>query len=280
MLATAPLALANCGTEADNPPQGSAGSGGGAGTMSAAAGSMSAGGSTAGTATTGGSATAGSAGLAGSGSGGGGSGGVATAGSGGVGNGGTAGAGGAGGSGGAGQGGVGGSNAGAAGQAGSGQGGGGSLALESSKLAGGSMFASDFTCAGDNHSPPLSWKGAPAATLSYAMVLKDTSNMMVHWVMWDIAPGTTQLSEDTPTGSEPTMPAGAKQRAGFGNTPGYQGPCPNGISHTYVFTVYALDVATLPNVTTTTSVGDLVTAIMGHDLASASLAAMSDAKRP
>jgi hypothetical protein len=44
--------------------------------------------------------------------------------------------------------------------------------------------------------------------------------------------------------------------------------------------VYAMDVATLPNVTTTTGVGDLVTAIMGHDLASATLTAMSDAKRP
>ena len=32
---------------------------------------------------------------------------------------------------------------------------------------------------------------------------------------------------------------------------GYSGPCPNGQMHTYVFEVYALDVATLPGVSIT-----------------------------
>ena len=269
MLGTAPLVLANCGTEADNSTPMTAGTGGGAGAANTAAGAMSAGAPTAGTAATGGAGTAGSLGASGSPTTGG-----ATAGGSGGGPGGNGGSGGTGGMGTAGQGGT--SNG---GTAGSGQGG-GSFTLTSSKLAAGSMYSADFTCAGDNHSPPLTWSGAPAGTLSYALVLKDTSNMMVHWVMWDIPPATTQLSEDTPTGAEPTMPAGAKQRAGFGNVQGYQGPCPNGTSHTYVFTVYAMDAATLPGVTTTTAAADLVTAIMGHDLASATLTAASDAKRP
>lgn len=270
MLGTAPLGLASCGTDADGPAPTTAGSGGGSGAANATAGSMSAGAPTAGNTASGGAGAGGSLGASGSPAGGS----APAPGSGG----GAGGAGGVGGSASAGQGGSGGTSTG--GVAGSGQGGGGTLTLTSSKLAAGSVYSPDFTCAGDNHSPPLAWSGAPTGTLSYAMVLKDTSNMMVHWVMWDIPAATTQLNEDTPTGAQPTMPAGAKQRAGFGSTQGYQGPCPNGTSHTYVFTVYAIDAMTLPSVTTTTAVGDLVTAIMGHDVASATLTATSDAKRP
>jgi phosphatidylethanolamine-binding protein (PEBP) family uncharacterized protein len=52
------------------------------------------------------------------------------------------------------------------------------------------------------------------------------------------------------------------------------------MSHIYKFTVYALDVATLPGAMTSMSTADLSAAVQMHDLASASLSGNSDAKKP
>jgi Raf kinase inhibitor-like YbhB/YbcL family protein len=174
----------------------------------------------------------------------------------------------------AGIGGGGGSSAGAAGQ-----GGGGSFMLSSSKLAAGAVFPTEYTCASSaEHSLPLSWTAGPSATLSYALVLQDTNNLLNHWVVWDIPPATTLLPESLPTDAALSMPAGAKQRAAQGM--GYLGPCPNGTQHTYVFTLYALDVATVPGVMASTTTMSLAAAIQMHDLASATLSGTSNAKMP
>lgn len=113
--------------------------------------------------------------------------------------------------------------------------------------------------------------------MSYALVLVDMSINATHWVLWDIPATTTSLAQGLPSGATLTDPAGAKQKPGFGSTVAYVGPCPNGMTHTYVFTLYALDVATLPNVTSSTSVANIVSAIQMHDLASATLSGMSNA---
>ena len=160
----------------------------------------------------------------------------------------------------------------------SGQGGAGAFALTSSKLTALAAVPADFTCAGADHSPPLSWTAGPSGTLSYAIVLQDTTITFNHWVMWDIPPATTMLPESLPTDAMLTAPAGAQQRAGQGM--GYLGPCPNGTQHTYVFTLYALDVATLPGIMASSTTANLLTIIQGHDLASAALSTVSDAKKP
>src|SRR6478735_8366313 len=160
-----------------------------------------------------------------------------------------------------------------------GQGGAGAFSLTSSKLIAGMAFPTEFTCASNpNHSPPLTWTPGPSAALSYALVLLDTNNSFNHWVVWDIPPSTLMLPESLPTTAMLTMPAGAKQASGQGM--GYLGPCPSGMTHTYKFTIYALDVATLPGVMTSTSTANLAAAIEMHDIASASLSATSDAKKP
>jgi phosphatidylethanolamine-binding protein (PEBP) family uncharacterized protein len=99
-------------------------------------------------------------------------------------------------------------------------------------------------------------------------------------VLWDIPAATTSLPEGLASGASLTMPAGAKQVAGFGGTPQYVGPCPSGMKHTYVFTLYALDVATLPNVTTSSNAASVITSIQAHDLASTTLSGTSDARKP
>lgn len=141
-------------------------------------------------------------------------------------------------------------------------------------------FPTDFTCAGADKSPPFTWSNPPSGTMSFAMVLTDMSITFNHWVIWDIPGSTMMLPEALASGATLTNPDGAKQKQAFGSTVAYVGPCPSGQQHTYVFTLYAIDVATLPNVTTSTSFANIVTAIQAHDLASATLSGTSDARRP
>ena len=208
--------------------------------------------------------------------GGGGSAGAAVAGSGGA----AAGSGGA--SAGASQGGNGGATGGGSSGGAGGSGGGGSFTLMSSALAAGMKVPTEYACAMNSHpnppSPPFAWTAGPSATMSYALVMVDTSvmpNGFTHWVVWDIPAGTMMLPGALGGSATLTMPAGAKQAAGSGM--GYLAPCPPN-THTYVFTLYALDVATLPGVTTSTSTANLAAAIQMHDIASATFSVMSDGK--
>jgi Raf kinase inhibitor-like YbhB/YbcL family protein len=178
-----------------------------------------------------------------------------------------------------GQGGMSGSvGAGAGGKAGGGgTGGSGAFTLTSSVITEGGMFPDQNTCAGADKSPDLTWTAGPSGTMSYAVILFDTSNSLNHWVMWDIPSSVTSLPAMLDTSAMPAMPAGAKQKAISGN--GYYGPCPNGMDHVYRFTVYALPVATLSGAMTSSQTSALSTAVMNaNPLASASLSAHSAAK--
>jgi hypothetical protein len=105
-----------------------------------------------------------------------------------------------------------------------------------------------FSCEGADVSPPLAWSGVPAGTKSLVLICDDPDapgGIFVHWVLFNLPPGTTSLGEKMATG--PSLPNGARQGTnGFGKT-GYGGPCPPpGKPHHYFFKLYALDVATLP----------------------------------
>jgi Raf kinase inhibitor-like YbhB/YbcL family protein len=152
--------------------------------------------------------------------------------------------------------------------------------LTSTVLTNGSPFLPAFTCAGDNHSPPLAWTAGPTGTLSYAIVLVDTSIGRYHWAIWNIPPTVRALPEMLPAGASITTPVSAMQAITGTGTPSYQGPCPSGNLHTYVFTAYALNVATLPGVATGVMAQAVFTAIQSHVLASGTLSGTSNATRP
>lgn len=260
----------HCGSDSEN--GGNGGSTSQAGSAVGGGGSD-AGGSGSGGVSTGGSGGAPSGGTAGGGAssgGGGASGGTASGGSGGM----LAGAGGSGGAT-AGSGGGGGASGGSGGT-----GGGGAFTLTSSKLTEGATFAADYTCAAGNaeKSLPLSWTAGPSETKSYAIVFQDTNNNFNHWVVWDIPTTITALPEGLPNDATLSSVGSAKQKAGSGQ--GYLGPCPMGMLHTYVFTVYALDVATLSEAMASSSTMQLSAAIQMHDIASATLSGKSDAMMP
>jgi Raf kinase inhibitor-like YbhB/YbcL family protein len=94
-----------------------------------------------------------------------------------------------------------------------------------------------YTCHGDRINPPLNWSGAPADTKSLAVVVDDSSapiTPFIYWLVFDIQPGTTDIQEGS-------LPTGAKQALNSAGTMTYDAPCPNGHSHWYRFTVYALN---------------------------------------
>lgn len=102
-----------------------------------------------------------------------------------------------------------------------------------------------YTCAaGKAISPPLDWGGAPAGTKSLALVMDDSNAPItpyVYWIVFDISPATSAILEGQ-------LPPGARQAQNSAGKASYDPPCPGTQSHTYRFTIYALNTTiNLPN---------------------------------
>lgn len=138
------------------------------------------------------------------------------------------------------------------------------FSLASSAFADGSAIPPRFTCSGADVSPALAWNGAPAGTVSLALIVDDPdapAGTFVHWVAYDIAGAPDgRLAEGVPANASTPR----QGRNGFGRI-GYGGPCPPpGKVHHYRFTLYALD-RTL-KLTGAPDAGQLRTAMAGHVL--------------
>lgn len=160
-----------------------------------------------------------------------------------------------------------------AGATSSGAGGMAAFALTSTGFSEGAEIPIKYTCDGvpKAGSPDLTWTAGPPGTLSYAVVFTDKFNSLTHWVIWDISGAITSLPAGVENKANPAVPAGSKQAKSFNpQTYGYLGPCPDK-KHTYEFAVFALDVATLPNVTTATDRNLVKKEILLHDIGSATL---------
>jgi Raf kinase inhibitor-like YbhB/YbcL family protein len=146
--------------------------------------------------------------------------------------------------------------------------------LTSPAYAEGGTIPITHTCDGADTSPQLDWSPGPAGTLSYAILFTDRSNGLLHWAIWDIPGTATGLPANIEKLFMPSNVPGARQSSYQSPTKGYLGPCPpSGTTHTYEHVVYAIDVATLPGTTMTTSPGQTKTIIDAHDLASGKLGA-------
>jgi len=102
-----------------------------------------------------------------------------------------------------------------------------------------------YTKRGGNISPPLSWTGVPVGTTSLALIVDDPDapgGAFVHWLVYGIPPGTTELTEHQQQVKR--IGNGARQGVnGFGGL-GYGGPQPPSGTHRYIFHLYALDTDT------------------------------------
>ena len=135
----------------------------------------------------------------------------------------------------------------------------------------GGFIPRKFSCDGPDVSPALSWTEPPAGTQSLALIADDPdapAGIWVHWVLYDLPPGTHELPEGVAKDRE--LSGGALQgRNDFGKI-GYNGPCPpRGAPHRYFFKLYALDSVTKlkPGASKT----ELERAMKGHVLAQAEL---------
>jgi len=116
----------------------------------------------------------------------------------------------------------------------------GDLKLESSAFENGSEIPKKFGYKYDNVNPPLSISGIPPETKSLSLIMDDpdaqkaVGKIWVHWVIWNIPPGTTGIDESS-------IPNEALEgKTDFGEI-GYGGPAPPDQRHTYIFKLYALD---------------------------------------
>jgi Raf kinase inhibitor-like YbhB/YbcL family protein len=123
----------------------------------------------------------------------------------------------------------------------------------------------EYTCDGDNVSPPLSIRGVPEGTRSLALLVDDPdapAGDWVHWLMWDIKPTTSEIARNS-------VPDGAVQGQTDFRENGWGGPCPPSGTHRYFFKVYALD--SRPDLGRNAKKSDFLVAIKGHILAQAQI---------
>jgi Raf kinase inhibitor-like YbhB/YbcL family protein len=111
--------------------------------------------------------------------------------------------------------------------------------VSSSAFSDGQPIPVEFSCDGQDLSPPLSWDGVPAEAVELAVVVDDPDarrGTYVHWILFGLGPSLTGLEAGV-------VPTGARQAKNSAGDAEYKGPCPPGGDepHRYRFTVYALD---------------------------------------
>lgn len=101
-----------------------------------------------------------------------------------------------------------------------------------------------FGCQGENLSPALSWRDAPAGTQSFALTVYDpdapTGSGWWHWVVVDLPASTSALPSGV--GKLAALPAGASEVRNDYGASGFGGACPppGDAPHRYQFTLWAL----------------------------------------
>jgi Raf kinase inhibitor-like YbhB/YbcL family protein len=102
------------------------------------------------------------------------------------------------------------------------------------------------TCDGQDTSPPLAWTEVPPNAKSLVLIVDDPDApdpkapkmTWVHWVLYDLPPGTGMLPAAVRAAD---LPKGARQGLNDWKRAGYGGPCPPVGRHRYFFKLYALD---------------------------------------
>ncbi|MGD0230200.1 MAG: YbhB/YbcL family Raf kinase inhibitor-like protein [Syntrophorhabdales bacterium] len=126
-----------------------------------------------------------------------------------------------------------------------------------------SKIPKQYTCDGQDVSPPLTITGVPEGVASLALIVDDPDapvGTWVHWVVWGINPATREIKEGS-------LPKGAVQGINSFRKNDYGGPCPPSGSHRYFFKLYALDKAVILDPHATKA--DLERTMKGHIVAQA-----------
>ncbi len=111
-----------------------------------------------------------------------------------------------------------------------------SMIIQSSDFKNNDFIPIVYTCEGENISPQLDFSKVPQNAKSLALIMYDPDaprGTFTHWIMWNISP-------DTKTIFQNSVPPQAVQGLNGANKTGYIGPCPPSGTHRYFFTLYAL----------------------------------------
>ena len=120
------------------------------------------------------------------------------------------------------------------------------LKLVSSAFTEGGAIPKKYTCEGQDISPPLAWSGLPQGAKSLVLIVDDPDApdpgapkmTWVHWVLYNLPPSSTGLTEGITTKA---LPAGTMVGVNDWKRAGYGGPCPPIGRHRYFHKLYALD---------------------------------------
>ena len=111
------------------------------------------------------------------------------------------------------------------------------MKVTSSSFQEGGIIPEKFSKNGQNVSPELKIEDAPAEAKCLVLIADDPDapvGLFTHWLVWNIDPKTTQISEGS-------APSGAVQGKNDFGEMGYGGPQPPSGTHRYYFKVFALD---------------------------------------
>lgn len=138
------------------------------------------------------------------------------------------------------------------------------LNVSSSAFENEGIIPSEFTCDGQDLSPPLSITNVPKNAKTLSIIMDDPDAPMgtfTHWIVWNIPPNKTQFTR----GEKFDF---AQGRTSFG-TSEYGGPCPPSGTHRYFFKIYALDAKL--DLKQGSGVKELQSVMSGHIIAEAIL---------
>ncbi len=142
--------------------------------------------------------------------------------------------------------------------------------LTSPAFEAGQPIPKQYTCDGQDVSPPLQWSDPPAGTQSLALIADDPDapvGTWVHWVLYNLPANARSLDQVLPADAE--LSNGAHNGQNGWKKLGYGGPCPPGGTHRYFFKLYALD--TILNLEAGAGKKQLEEAMRGHILAQTEL---------
>lgn len=148
------------------------------------------------------------------------------------------------------------------------------LTLHSHAFEEGHAIPAQYTCEGEDISPPLTWAGIPNGTRSLALIIDDPDApdpkapkmTWVHWVLYNIPPDVSGLAERIASAQ---LPSGTREGVNDWRRTGYGGPCPPMGRHRYFHKLYALDTK-LEGLSKPTK-AQLEAAMQGHVIAQAVL---------
>jgi len=120
----------------------------------------------------------------------------------------------------------------------------GSMVLTSSAFEDGEPLPVEYTCDGENVSPPLEWANVPETARALVLIFEDPDAPFGTWTQWVVYNLPAELGS-LPAGAEIGSVDYAMARDGT-NTwlrKGYSGPCSPPVlrEHTFFFHLYALD---------------------------------------